>query len=171
MQRVGSQHKPAVSVPHDNLAEAAPSKVAKSINGYGFAVASTDTGHNSTSVDITWALNEPERKIDFGYRATHGSAVIAKSLIHHWYGSKPVYSYFSGCSTGGAQGFALMQLYPHMFDGLYAGSPGFQYSHLALSFLWNAQQTNVGHAINSTVCYSANRVGFRPPSQAYRCKI
>jgi len=47
----------------------------------------------------------------------------------------------AGCSTGGAQGFALAQDHPTMFDAIYAGSPGNWYSHLALSFLWNAQVT------------------------------
>ena len=47
---------------------------------YGFASMSTDTGHNSTAVDISWALNQPEKKIDFGYRAMHGSVELAKQL-------------------------------------------------------------------------------------------
>ncbi|KAJ5438709.1 uncharacterized protein N7458_009707 [Penicillium daleae] len=31
--------------------------------------------------------------------------------------------------------------HPHLFDGIYAGSPGNWYSHLMLSFLWNGQQS------------------------------
>lgn len=45
---------------------------------YGFASMSTDTGHNSRGFDGTWALNRPETMIDWGYRAMHGSVVIAK---------------------------------------------------------------------------------------------
>jgi hypothetical protein len=66
-----------------------------------------------------------------------------RELSALYYGSKPSFSYFSGCSTGGAQGFALAQLHPDLFDGIYAGSPGNWYSHLILSFLWNAQHTKV----------------------------
>ncbi|TKX25492.1 hypothetical protein C1H76_2142 [Elsinoe australis] len=92
---------------------------------YGFASMSTDTGHNSTSVDISWALNEEEKKIDWGYRAMHGSVVIAKQLTEAFYGSKPTYNYYSGCSTGGRQGLRDLQLYPEDFDGnLPIDSPG-----------------------------------------------
>jgi hypothetical protein len=66
-----------------------------------------------------------------------------RELSALYYGSKPSFSYFSGCSTGGAQGFALAQLHPDLFDGIYAGSPGNWYSHLILSFLWNAKHTKV----------------------------
>lgn len=61
----------------------------------------------------------------------------AKAIVEKAYGDKPRYAYYQGCSTGGAQGFALAQYHPHLFDGIVAGSPGNWYSHLALSFLWN----------------------------------
>lgn len=35
--------------------------------GYGFATVSTDTGHNSTTGDGTWADQAPEKVIDWGY--------------------------------------------------------------------------------------------------------
>ncbi|KAK8191266.1 tannase and feruloyl esterase [Phyllosticta capitalensis] len=65
----------------------------------------------------------------------------AKELVQIFYGEPAKYSYYAGCSTGGAQGFALSQRHPDLFDGIYAGSPGHWYSHLMLSFLWNAQNT------------------------------
>lgn len=67
----------------------------------------------------------------------------AKELVQIFYGEPAKYSYYAGCSTGGAQGFALSQRHPDLFDGIYAGSPGHWYSHLMLSFLWNAQNTKV----------------------------
>lgn len=65
----------------------------------------------------------------------------AKSIVEQYYGESARFSYYDGCSTGGAQGFALAQFHPELFDGIYAGSPGNWYSHLALSFLWNAVKT------------------------------
>lgn len=50
--------------------------------------------------------------------------------------------YYYGCSTGGAQGYALAQYYPDIFDGVFAGSAGNFYTHLILSFLWNGLQAN-----------------------------
>lgn len=98
--------------------------------GYGFSTMSTDTGHNSTSGDITWALNEPEKQNDFGYRAMHGSVVLAKQVVEAYYQSKPKYNYYSGCSTGGRQGLREIQLHPETFDGIVAGAPAWWTSHL-----------------------------------------
>lgn len=91
---------------------------------------STDTGHNSTSGDITWALNQEQKKIDFGYRAMHGSIVLAKQLTKAFYNCKPKYNYYSGCSTGGRQGLKDIELYPEDFDGVVAGAPAWWTSHL-----------------------------------------
>ncbi|KAH6704157.1 Tannase/feruloyl esterase [Leptodontidium sp. MPI-SDFR-AT-0119] len=97
---------------------------------YGFAVASTDMGHNSTMVDITWALGQPEKQLDFGFRATHGTTVLAKQLTESFYASKIKYSYYSGCSTGGRQGLKDAQLFPDDFDGLLIGAPAWWTTHL-----------------------------------------
>lgn len=98
--------------------------------GYGFATVSTDTGHNSTSGDISWALNEPEKQIDFGYRAMHESIVLAKQLTEAFYGDQLQYSYYSGCSTGGRQGLKEAQMFPDDFDGVLAGAPAWWTTHL-----------------------------------------
>ncbi|KAM0310124.1 hypothetical protein ACHAO8_008361 [Botrytis cinerea] len=97
---------------------------------YGFAVASTDMGHNSTMTDITWALGQPEKQLDFGFRATHGTTVIAKRLTETFYASKINYSYYSGCSIGGRQGLKDAQLFPDDFDGLLIGAPAWWTTHL-----------------------------------------
>ncbi|MCJ1392106.1 hypothetical protein MMC18_004973 [Xylographa bjoerkii] len=97
---------------------------------YGFAVISTDTGHNSSSFDISWALNLPEKKIDWGYRAMHGSIVLAKQLVTAYYDCPIRYSYYSGCSTGGRQGLKDLELYPEDFDGVLAGAPAWWTTHL-----------------------------------------
>ena len=66
-----------------------------------------------------------------------------KSLVKSYYKKAIDFSYYVGCSTGGAQGFFLAQCHPGLFDGIIAGSPGNWYSHLALSFLWNGLKTQV----------------------------
>lgn len=67
----------------------------------------------------------------------------AKRLTTAYYQEPPKKMYYAGCSTGGAQGFALAQYHPEIFDGIFAGSPGNWYSHLILSFLWNGINSNV----------------------------
>jgi feruloyl esterase len=97
---------------------------------YGFAAMSTDTGHNSTVADISWALNLPEKKTDFGYRAMQGSVDLAKNITQAYYGQDLSYSYYSGCSTGGRQGLKEAQVSPDHFDGLLVGAPAWYTAHL-----------------------------------------
>jgi len=90
----------------------------------GYAVTSTDTGHvSSGSFDSTWALGRPDLVADFGHRATHLTAVNGKAVTRAFYGEKPRYSYYVGCSKGGQQGLMEAQRYPEDFDGLIAGDP------------------------------------------------
>ncbi|KAI0549020.1 putative ferulic acid Esterase/Feruloyl esterase [Xylaria curta] len=97
---------------------------------YGFAVVSTDTGHSSVAADVTWALDEPEARSDWGWRAIHGSVVLGKLLTQAHYGRPITYSYYSGCSTGGRQGLKEIQAYPGSFDGVLVGSAAWYTSHL-----------------------------------------
>jgi feruloyl esterase len=98
--------------------------------GYGFASMSTDTGHNSTAGDITWALDQPEKQTDFGWRAMHESVVLAKKVVAAYYGDELKYSYYSGCSTGGRQGLKEVEMFPDDFDGVLAGAPAWWTTHL-----------------------------------------
>ena len=76
---------------------------------YGFASMSTNSGHSSGAGDASWALNNPEALADWGYRAMHGSVVVAKKVIAAYYGSSISYSYYSACSGGGRQGLKEVQ--------------------------------------------------------------
>jgi len=65
----------------------------------GYATVATDNGHQSESgYDVSWAMGQPERVIDFGYRAEHTVTQAAKTLIQRFYGREPEHSYFVGCS-------------------------------------------------------------------------
>ncbi|KAB5578123.1 feruloyl esterase B [Coniochaeta sp. 2T2.1] len=97
---------------------------------YGHAVVSTDTGHNSSVGDNTWALNRPETVKDFGHRAVHGSVELGKMITEAYYDSKIKYSYYSGGSTGGRQGLKEAQISPDSFDGMVIGAPAWWTSHL-----------------------------------------
>lgn len=91
---------------------------------------STDTGHISLSNNGSWAYKAPERITDWGYRAMHGSVVLSKEITEMYYGCKPQYNYYSGCSTGGRQGLKEVEMYPEDFDGVLAGAPAWWTSHL-----------------------------------------
>ena len=97
---------------------------------YGFAAASTDTGHLAVAFDGTWAINDPEAVTNWGYRAMHESTGLAKEITTSFYNSNIKYSYYSGCSTGGRQGLKEIQMFPFDFDGVLAGAPAWWTTHL-----------------------------------------
>jgi feruloyl esterase len=87
----------------------------------GYATASTDTGH--VGGRGTFALDHPEKLIDFSWRSEHEMTVKAKTLIQSFYGSAAKLSYWNGCSTGGRQGLKEAQMFPNDYDGIIAGAP------------------------------------------------
>ena len=64
----------------------------------GYAVASTDTGHEGKGDDGSYALGHPEKIIDFGYRAIHEMVVKSKAIVAEYYSRNAKYSYWNGCS-------------------------------------------------------------------------
>jgi feruloyl esterase len=105
----------------------------------GYAVAATDTGHQSNGGDASWALGHPEKQIDFGYRAVHEMTLQAKTIVAAFYGATPRYSYWNGCSSGGKQGLKEAQRFPDDYDGIIAGAPANYWTHLMASFMSVAQ--------------------------------
>jgi len=94
----------------------------------GYATVGTDTGHKGHPLDASWALNNPERLINFGHRAVHRTAVTAKALTKAYYQNDIARSYFTGCSRGGGQALMEAQRYPEDFDGIVAGAPAFNWA-------------------------------------------
>ena len=112
---------------------------------HGFAATFTNTGHDAaTEPGGTWAHNNLQKEIDFGFRAVHLTTVTAKRLAAAYYGKAPRYSYFDGCSTGGLQGFNEAQRFPTDFDGILAGAPVFSLREM----IW--QYRNIQKAIAET---------------------
>ncbi|NDW10863.1 tannase/feruloyl esterase family alpha/beta hydrolase [Dysgonomonas sp. 520] len=105
----------------------------------GFAVANTDLG---TSPNVHRFVNMPEIWKDFGYRATHEMTVVSKAIIENYYKQAPRHSYFVGCSTGGQQALMEAQRFPEDYDGIIAGAPANNRTHLHTSFLWVHKVTN-----------------------------
>ncbi|KAI0656889.1 feruloyl esterase-like protein [Cubamyces menziesii] len=97
----------------------------------GFAGVSTNTGHNSSAVDGTWAGPHNDNAIvDWGWRAVHLSVLAGKEITEQYYRRSIKKSYYLGCSTGGRQGLKEIQLFPESFDGIVVGSPANWMTHL-----------------------------------------
>src|SRR5207244_11502250 len=104
----------------------------------GYAAAASDDGHEGGG-DAAWAVGHPEKLIDFGYRAVHETSVQAKAVIRAFYGRDASLSYFAGCSDGGREALMEAQRYPEDFNGILAGAPANNWSHLFTGFVWNQQ--------------------------------
>ena len=111
----------------------------ESVLSRGFATVGTDTGHRGLRIDASWALNRPDREVDFGFRAVHVTAETAKTIIRLHYGRDIDYSYFMGCSRGGGQGMMSSQRYPDDFDGIVSGAPAYNWTALGALFLQTQQ--------------------------------
>ena len=105
----------------------------------GFAVVSTDGGHRGRSnVDSSFAVDQ-QAKLDFAYQAVQRTTREAKSLINRYYGRKPDYTYFMGCSTGGREAMLAAQRLPLEFDGVVAGNASFNLTRVAMNQIWSLQ--------------------------------
>ncbi|MBI2820691.1 MAG: tannase/feruloyl esterase family alpha/beta hydrolase [Acidobacteria bacterium] len=107
----------------------------------GYAVANSNTGHdNGAEPYASFAWNNRQAEIDFGYRAVHLTANASKTLVKSYYGKDPSYSYFEGCSTGGRQGIMEAQRFPYDFDGIVVGAPVIYYQRLNMAHVWSLQR-------------------------------
>ena len=108
-------------------------------NRPGFVVANSDMGHSSvTEPGATFAHNNRQAEIDYGYRAVHTTVLAAKRLIQDYYGRPQDYSYFDGCSTGGRQAAVEAQRYPGDFDGIVGGALFNNAIEVAMEQVWSS---------------------------------
>src|SRR5262249_3792059 len=105
----------------------------------GYATVGTDTGHQGGITDASWALNNLERKVTFGYLAIHRTAATAEASIRGYYRWSATKNYFAGCSRGGGQAFMEAQRFPDDFDGIVAGAPAFNWTAIAAQMVRNMQ--------------------------------
>jgi len=101
----------------------------------GYATAGTDTGHTGGITDASWALNNLERQVNFGYLAVHRAAEASKAILRSYYGSPQTRAYFSGCSNGGRQALMEAQRFPDDFDGIVAGAPAADFTGIGAQFI------------------------------------
>jgi feruloyl esterase len=112
----------------------------------GYAVAATDTGHQGSDSDASFALGHPEKVTDFGYRSVHETTIKSKAIVASFYDNPAKKSYFDGCSSGGKQGLMEAQRYPADFDGIISGAPANNWERLSASAIWIGQATHLTSA-------------------------
>jgi feruloyl esterase len=106
----------------------------------GFAFGQTNTGHYaSEEPGGTFVLSDPQKAIDYAYRAVHETARTSKAIAADYYGNPVSYSYWASCSNGGRQGMIEAQRYPEDFDGVVANAPWVNQTAFAVGAVWNHQ--------------------------------
>jgi len=106
----------------------------------GFAFAQTNTGHDAKKEPSgTFVLNNPQKAIDYAYRAVHLTATTAKDIAKDYYGAPINRSYWNSCSNGGRQGLLEAQRFPEDFDGIVANAPWVDQTGFTVGAIWNQQ--------------------------------
>jgi pimeloyl-ACP methyl ester carboxylesterase len=109
----------------------------------GFAFGQTNTGHySSKEPGGTFVVSNPQKAIDYAYRAVHVTATTAKDIASGFYARKVLRSYWNSCSNGGRQGLLEAQRYPEDFDGVIANAPWVDQTGFTMGAIWNQQALN-----------------------------
>lgn len=94
----------------------------------GFAMATTDTGHEPANDPAFY--RDDHAKLNFAFRANHLTTVLAKRIVAAFYGRPVQHAYLWGCSNGGRAALMEALRYPDDYDGIIAGAPAIEYSQL-----------------------------------------
>jgi hypothetical protein len=102
----------------------------------GFAVVTTDTGHQGAHGFDASFFSDQEATLNFLYQAIGKVAITSKQIVAQYYGKTIEHSYYMGCSTGGREAMIMSQRYPRLFDGIVAGAPAMRTSFSNLADKW-----------------------------------
>jgi feruloyl esterase len=105
----------------------------------GFAVVSTDSGHQGSGFDGSFMADQ-QALLNFQFQANAKTAEVAKPIVEAYYGAAPDHSYFVGCSTGGREGMIMAQRFPTLFDGIVSGAPAMRTTISNLALRWISNQ-------------------------------
>jgi hypothetical protein len=108
----------------------------------GFAVVSTDSGHQGRGPFDPSFLRDQQASLDFAYAAVGRVAEVAKRIIAQYYGKPASRSYFAGCSTGGREAMLMAERYPTYFDGVISGAPAMRTNFSGIGDRWVAVTLN-----------------------------
>jgi hypothetical protein len=125
----------------------------------GFAVAQTNTGHDSRKEPgATFVLSNPQKAIDYAYRAVHLTATTAKDITKDYYGKPVSRAYWNSCSNGGRQGLIEAQRFPDDFDGIVANAPWLDQTGFTIGAMWNQKALSQAPVTASKMALVADKV-------------
>ncbi|MEP7304881.1 MAG: tannase/feruloyl esterase family alpha/beta hydrolase [Acidobacteriota bacterium] len=105
---------------------------------HGFVMARTNTGHDARKEPSgSFILSNPQKAIDYAYRAVHVTAETAKRVAVAYYAKPITFSYWNSCSNGGRQGLLEAQRFPDDFNGIVANAPWVDQTGFMIGAMWN----------------------------------
>ena len=111
----------------------------------GFAVVSSDAGHDGKAVTDAGLAGGARFGFDFearqmyGYKAVALLDPLARQIVEAYYDNEIGHSYGVGCSNGGRHALVAASRMPQAFDGLLAGAPGYNLPKAALQHAVDVQ--------------------------------
>jgi hypothetical protein len=105
----------------------------------GYVGSGNDTGHAGgdcepgVNLDGTYNLQFIN---DFIRNGMKQQILFSKAIAKTYYGTKPAYNYWNGCSTGGRQGYVLAQELPNELDGILANAPAIYWTRFQTAQMW-----------------------------------
>jgi hypothetical protein len=125
----------------------------------GFAFAQTNTGHDARKEPgATFVLSNPQKAIDYAYRAVHLTATTAKDITKDYYGKAASYAYWNSCSNGGRQGLIEAQRFPEDFDGIVANAPWVDQTGFTIGAMWNQKALSEAPVTPAKLALIADKV-------------
>ncbi len=100
----------------------------------GYAQVSSDSGHQANALDASFALDDPLAARLFGSDSVPTVMNAATEIVRAHYGSRARRAYFEGCSNGGREALINVQRHPHLFDGVIARAPAYNWIGLMGAF-------------------------------------
>ncbi|KAH8205752.1 hypothetical protein TruAng_000028 [Truncatella angustata] len=119
---------------------------------FGFATVGANNGHDGDTGQ--YFLNNEDVLEDFVYRSVVTGAELGKQVVDTFYDQGHNKSYYIGCSTGGRQGYKLVQDHPDIFDGVLAGAPAMNFVNLGT---WGLYLYSLAGKKNSTTFLSTDQ--------------
>ena len=110
----------------------------------GFAVATTDSGHQGqgglmgAAADASFGIDQQAR-VDQAYGGFMAVTELARQMIVDYYGRPWRKSYFMGCSNGGRQALLAAQRSPLAFDGVMSVAPAARVGAATISSVWETR--------------------------------
>jgi feruloyl esterase len=100
----------------------------------GYAQVSSDSGHQASPLDASFALNDPHAAQLFGSLSVPTVMGAATEIVRVHYGSRARRAYFEGCSNGGREALINVQRHPALFDGVISRAPAYNWIGLMGAF-------------------------------------